>query len=544
MSRHSAKPDRAWFGQAASLLALLVIGVIFVRFSPGEWRWSTDPQRIGWALAASVLFFAAWGFGARRRAARKRAEAGTPLRADGPLPVFHASQTGFAQQLAEQTALALQRAGVPACAKPLTALDVEALATVPRALFIASTTGEGDAPDALAGFVRRTLAGKAPLPGLHYGLLALGDRHYTQFCAFGRQLDAWLQAQGATPMFPSIEVDNADPAALERWRDALAQLGGKALELPQFDAAPWQDWHLVQRQELNPGSQGEPVFQLQLQPVDDPLPAWRAGDIAEVLPQHAPETLSAWFCATGLDPQQQVDVAGTGSSLIDHVARCELPEPAHIAGMDAQQVADTVVQLRARDYSIASIPADGSLELLVRQGHRPDGSLGLAAGWLTRHAAPGKTIALRLRSNPNFHAPDDDVPLILIGNGTGLAALRALLRERIAAGRHANWLLFGERQRSCDFFHGVELEAALAAGHLSHLDLAFSRDGAQRVYVQHLLQQQAERLQDWIEAGACIHVCGSLEGMAGGVDAALRSILGDARMQHLAETGHYRRDVY
>ena len=544
MSRHSAKPDRAWFGQAASLLALLVIGVIFVRFSPGEWRWSTDPQRIGWALAASVLFFAAWGFGARRRAARKRAEAGTPLRADGPLPVFHASQTGFAQQLAEQTAQALQRAGVPACAKPLTALDVEALATVPRALFIASTTGEGDAPDALAGFVRRTLAGKAPLPGLHYGLLALGDRHYTQFCAFGRQLDAWLQAQGATPMFPSIEVDNADTAALERWRDALAQLGGKALELPQFDAAPWQDWHLVQRQELNPGSQGEPVFQLQLQPADDPLPAWRAGDIAEVLPQHDQETLAAWFRATGLDPQQQVDVAGTGSSLIDHVARCELPEPAHIAGMDAQQVADTVVQLRARDYSIASIPADGSLELLVRQGHRPDGSLGLAAGWLTRHAAPGKTIALRLRSNPNFHAPDDDVPLILIGNGTGLAALRALLRERIAAGRHANWLLFGERQRSCDFFHGAELEAALAAGHLSQLDLAFSRDGAQRVYVQHLLQQQAERLQDWIEAGACIHVCGSLEGMAGGVDAALRSILGDARMQHLAETGRYRRDVY
>ena len=97
--------------------------------------------------------------------------------------------------------------------------------------------------------------------------------------------------------------------------------------------------------------------------------------------------------------------------------------------LDAQQVADTVVQLRARYYSIASIPADGSLELLVRQGHRPDGSLGLAAGWLTRHAAPGKTIALRLRSNPNFHAPDDDVPLILIGNGTGLAALRALLAK-------------------------------------------------------------------------------------------------------------------
>ena len=151
---------------------------------------------------------------------------------------------------------------------------------------------------------------------------------------------------------------------------------------------------------------------------------------------------------------------------------------------------------------------------------------------------------LRLRSNPAFHAPDEDIPLILIGNGTGLAGLRALLRERIAAGRHVNWLLFGERQRHCDFFHGAELEAALDAGQLEHLDLAFSRDGTQRVYVQHLLHQHAGRLQQWIDAGACIFVCGSLEGMAGGVDAALRSILGDARMQQLAESGRYRRDVY
>lgn len=536
--------DRAWLGQLSSVCALVLLGLAFVPLSPGEWRWSSDPQRIGCAVAACLVFSGAWGLGAWRRARRDRAAVRTPLAADGPLPVLHASQTGFAQQLAEQTAMALQRAGVPARAQPLAALDVSALTTVPRALFIASTTGEGDAPDELAGFVRRTLSDAAPLPGLQYGLLALGDRHYTQFCAFGRRLDAWLQAQGATPLFPAIEVDNADAAALEHWRESLTQLGGKALELPRFDAVPWQDWRLVQRHELNPGSQGEPAFQLQLQPADGTLPTWRAGDIAEVLPQHDSDTLAAWFQATGLDPHIHVDVSGTRVALREHIARCELPEPAHIAGLDAQHVADSVVPLRGRDYSIASIPDDGTLDLLVRQGRRPDGSLGLAAGWLTHHAAPGQSIALRLRSNPAFHAPEEDVPLILIGNGTGLAGLRALLRERIAAGRHANWLLFGERQRHCDFFHGAELEAALDAGQLEHLDLAFSRDGTQRAYVQHLLHQHAGRLQQWIDAGACIFVCGSLEGMAGGVDAALRSILGDARMQQLAESGRYRRDVY
>ncbi|PKM23655.1 MAG: flavodoxin, partial [Gammaproteobacteria bacterium HGW-Gammaproteobacteria-12] len=107
-----------------------------------------------------------------------------------------------------------------------------------------------------------------------------------------------------------------------------------------------------------------------------------------------------------------------------------------------------------------------------------------------------------------------------------------------------NWLLFGERNRACDFFCGDELQAALAAGELQHLDLVFSRDQADKRYVQDLLREQGERLHAWLNEGAAIYVCGSLQGMAGGVDAALRELLGDATVQELVEEGRYRRDVY
>ncbi|MEO7199450.1 MAG: sulfite reductase flavoprotein subunit alpha, partial [Dokdonella sp.] len=153
-------------------------------------------------------------------------------------------------------------------------------------------------------------------------------------------------------------------------------------------------------------------------------------------------------------------------------------------------------------------------------------------------------IALRVRENPGFHAPRDDRPLILIGNGSGLAGLRGLLKQRVNEQRRRNWLLFGERHAAQDFFHKSDIEIWQAQGWIEHLDLAFSRDQSERIYVQHLLQQQPERLQAWIDAGAVIMVCGSLAGMAQDVDATLRDLLGDATVTRLAAEGRYRRDVY
>jgi sulfite reductase (NADPH) flavoprotein alpha-component len=155
----------------------------------------------------------------------------------------------------------------------------------------------------------------------------------------------------------------------------------------------------------------------------------------------------------------------------------------------------------------------------------------------------GGEATLRLRPNQAFRAPPQDVPLILIGNGTGIAGLRAHMHARLRAGRCRNWLLFGERSRARDFLCGEEIEGWLADGGLARLDLAFSREAPRR-YVQDALRDAGEELRRWVDAGAVILVCGSLEGMAPAVHDVLVEALGEDGMEALAAEGRYRRDVY
>jgi sulfite reductase (NADPH) flavoprotein alpha-component len=209
-----------------------------------------------------------------------------------------------------------------------------------------------------------------------------------------------------------------------------------------------------------------------------------------------------------------------------------------------QQLLDDLQRLPHREYSIASVPADGRIELLLRQMRQPDGRLGVGSGWLTEYAPVGGEIALRIRQNRSFHAPADDRPLILIGNGTGIAGLRSHLKERAHAGRQRNWLFFGERHAAHDFFFQEEIEGWQQSGVLERLDLAFSRDQSARIYVQDVLRARSSELREWVANGAAIYVCGSLAGMAPAVAAVLTEALGAERLEQMAEDGRYRRDVY
>lgn len=448
--------------------------------------------RIVWAIAVALSYLAmcAWFL----RPVRRRKTASLAGADKDTTLIAYASQTGFAEQLAERTASSLRTAGMPVRLAPTGQIGTDTLASVQQALFIISTTGEGDAPDPAASFVRKVLDDAVALPGLRYGVLALGDRKYHNFCAFGHRVDTWLRHQGATALFDVVEVDNGDEGALRNWQHQLSVLSASP-DLPDWETPRYERWRLAQRRLVNPGSAGDPCFHIVLSPGEGAGAAWQAGDIAEI------------------DPRNSTWVASAES----------LPH---------------------REYSIASIPAEGTIHLLVREMRRPDGEPGLGSGWLTRQAALGSEIALRIRKNSNFHLPEEARPLILIGNGTGIAGLRALLKARIAAGHYENWLLFGERSEAADYFFREDLQHWQARHHLSRLDLAFSRDQTQRVYVQHRLAERSDDIRAWIHEGAAIYVCGSLKGMAPAVDAALTQILGADILEELAASGRYRRDVY
>ena len=453
-----------------------------------------------------------------------------------------ASQSGFAEQLAWQTAGQLQAAGLPVKVQSLGSVSQDDLRQSENALFVVSTFGDGEAPDSARGFERSVLGQDLSLKGLNYSVLALGDRQYEHFCGFARRLHFWLTNQGGNALFAPVEVDSGDTTALLHWQQQLGQLTGHA-PAAAWPTAQYENWTLSQRSLLNRDSAGSDVYLLGL---TSPSPqSWQAGDLVEVLPRNCPWAIEHFLEGLGLAGSDGVLIDGMAHTLDQALATRQLPtHRAHLVGLHAQALVDALVPLGMREYSIASIASDGVLELIVRQERHPDGSLGLGSGWLTEHAALGSSISLRLRRNSGFHLPDVPVPLILLGNGTGLAGLRSLLKARIADGQQRNWLLFGERNIQHDFLCQDELQGWLASGDLALLDLAFSRDQEEKIYVQDRLRESADVLRKWLSEGAAIYVCGSLQGMAAGVDQALVDILGSEVVERLIEQGRYRRDVY
>jgi sulfite reductase (NADPH) flavoprotein alpha-component len=437
------------------------------------------------ALCARI-FYREWI--KRKESAKTAASFSSAITGADTWLIAYGSQTGNAEQLAWQTAQALHAATIPAQIISLAQLNADTLQNFKRALFITSTYGEGDPPDNATIFSHKVMGNHYSLDALQYAVLALGDRQYKNFCGFGRQLDQWLQAQGAQALYPRIDVSNSDPTALAQWREQLSHITGTELQT-DWQEPGYESWQLVLRQHMNPGSAGNPVYHIELAPPDNNHNhTWQAGDLVQVLPPSDPE--------------------------------------------------------RPREYSIASIPADGRVHLLIRQERHADGSLGISSGWLTQQAALNSSINLRIRPHRNFRLEDNiNCPLILIGNGTGLAGLRALLKERIAHHKNANWLIFGERNAAFDRYYQNELTAWQQQG-LLEAHLVFSRDDPKRRYVQDHLRDKATQLREWLAQGAAIYVCGSLEGMASGVDAALKEIIGEDAVQQLIEQGRYRRDVY
>ncbi len=478
----------------------------------------------------------------RHRSARQRQQAQWGTAQGDAVLVAFASQTGTAERLALQTASSLRQAGMAVRVLPLDQIDDVSLRAARLALFVVSTTGEGDAPDMAAQLAQQISSAhadnaSAALPDLRFGVLALGDRNYQQYCAFGHAVQAWLCRRHAQPLFDLIDVDNGDEGALRHWQHQLGVISGHS-DAADWSAPAYGRWRLAQRERLNPGSQGAAVFHLRLTPLDLPAPGWQAGDIAEIGPRNSDDEVQRFLRALPL--QQDIPYAELAARQLPHDAAVL----ASLRSLSGAALIAALKPLPHRAYSIASLPADGALELMVRLMHQPDGHLGLGSGWLGVHAQPGQEIALRVRVNAAFHAPAAGQPLILIGNGTGLAGLRAHLRERVAAGERRNWLVFGERSRQHDFFLRDEMQSWQADGWLQRLDLAFSRDQPQRYYVQDSLRENAETLRQWVSEGASIYVCGSLLGMAAGVAQALQDILGQAELQRLAGQGRYRRDVY
>jgi len=468
-------------------------------------------------------------------------------KAGGKILVAFASQTGAAERIAWLSANALAATGFVRVA-PLGGLSAAELAEAGTLLVITSTYGAGEAPDSARAFVKKQMAQTPVLKGLDFAVLALGDRKYdATFCGFGKSLDRWLAAGKGRRLFDLVCVDGDDDTeAMTQWCEQLSQLGAKTSVEQLMPGAP-QDWILAERRLLNPGSPGGEAWHIGLTPKDPSQLHWTAGDIAEIWPRNSEAAVEDFLKQHNFNGELSFRWRGHWTYLRDIIAHSRFPGAHEVEGISLDWLVERLENFDLREYSIASLPECGRMELLVRKAVKDDGSLGLGSGWLTRDAEVGGIIKLRLRPNPNFQPPgaadNREGPQILIGAGTGLSGLRAHLKHRQKKKLGEAWLLFGERSRATDLYYAGDLEDFAADGTLARTDLVFSRESEPRRYVQHLVAEQGEEISAWIGRGASILVCGGLA-MAAGVQEALIAILGEEKLDQMTQSGLYRRDIY
>lgn len=232
-----------------------------------------------------------------------------------------------------------------------------------------------------------------------------------------------------------------------------------------------------------------------------------------------------------------------------------------LSGVDADRFVGLLRKLPHRLYSIASsfnaAPDEVHLTVaVVRYESHGLQRQGVASTFLADRVTDGDTVPVFVNSNPNFRLPDDsNAGLIMVGPGTGVAPFRAFLADREATGATGNnWLFFGDRNFHTDFLYQAEWLDYRARGLLNRVDVAFSRDTDQKVYVQHKMRERARELYDWLEAGAHFYVCGDAERMAPDVHEALIHVIategGHSReraeeyVNELQTANRYQRDVY
>ncbi|WP_411167254.1 Sulfite reductase [NADPH] flavoprotein alpha-component [Aeromonas sp. DSM 116730] len=535
----------------------------------------------------------------------------------GSLTILYGSQTGNAKGVASAIQAQAKAHGLPVTLTSMADYKPKQLKKESHLLVIVSTYGEGEPPESAVDLFEQLKKGKiGKLEGLKFAVLGLGDSSYEFFCQTGKDFDDFLSKAGAERIheLASLDVDYQDAA--KAWGEqavnavaatlsagaATASVAGsvqQAVGHSQYHKENPFPARLSVNQKITGRDSTKDIRHIEInleesgityQP-GDALGIWfdndadlvgevlaltglsgdettAQGPLRAALTRHFELTRLHGGFITGLaeisDNAALKDLAGDKAHVNALVASAQVVDvlKRFPSSLSADQLVKLLRPLTPRLYSIASAQSEVEEEVHLTVGvvryRQEDGTVrsGGASSYLADRLAEEAEVRVFVEYNDNFRLPaNPDTPVIMVGPGTGIAPFRAFMQEREAQGAEGkNWLIFGNPHFTQDFLYQVEWQRYVKSGLLSKISLAFSRDQANKIYVQDRLREAGLELYQWLEAGAHFYVCGDANHMAKDVQEALLDVISDhghksreeaeEYLSELRRAKRYQRDVY
>ena len=513
------------------------------------------------------------------------------------ITILYGTETGNAKKLASEFASQAKKKSIHAKVVSMDQYRLTDLSKEEYLLCIVSTHGEGEPPIAAKQFYDYIHTYQHSLNHLKYSVLALGDTSYPLFCKTGEEVDEQFNKLGASRIVPLQKCDVVYETEANAWFTAIClQLNANTNSIIDIEKKI-EPIKKIGKQifigsvltHININDKGSNRATFHIEIAADEV-NYQCGDSIGIVPENPDEIVNAIIATVGVDPSTTVLFKNETYTIFDvlkykiniihlterlaklYAENTQQQIPAARMNLldvlkqypvkDVAQFLQIVIQLNAispRLYTIASSPAAHPSEihvLALKEKYAINNveQFGLCSNYLSQMAV-GTTFQFFVQANKRFRLPPPDKDMIMIGPGTGIAAFRSFLAERDATGATGkNWLFFGEQHFASNFLYQTEIQNWVETGVLTKVNVAFSHDQAERIYVQHKMMQHAAEMYNWLQAGAYFYICGKKEPMGIEVEKTLLSIIeqqgnstnlqAKAYVENLEEQGRYEKDVY
>ena len=530
------------------------------------------------------------------------------------LDILFGTQTGNSEAIAEDMSKIANEAGFRAKVNSLDNITMDILGNMENVAIITSTYGEGEMPDNAQLFWDALSANTAPnLSNIKYSVLALGDTGYEEFCHAGKLIDTRFEQLGATRIQDRVDCDVDYEELSETWTSSLIakwkpevqvikEKSNDQSNLKEYNRKNPYSAKLLSNRMLSGVNSNKEIMHYEIDLGDSGL-KYEVGDSLSIFPTNKEDLVNKIIDRLGVEfdfvpegyendikmlltekfeiltpTKRLIEYIAKNTndkklkSIIDHTNNKELEN--YKWGMDVLDFMNInpnfkiditdflglLKSLQHRTYSISS-----SLNKVKNEVHLTVSSVrwkrdsrnynGVCSTFLADDCTPGDNIKVFFTPNKSFRLPDDNKDIIMIGPGTGIAPFRAFLQEREyrnSSGK--NWLFFGDQTKNDDFIYKNELEDFISSGVLNKLDLAFSRDQKNKIYVQNVMYENKNEFYNWLESGAYLYICGDANRMAKDVEDMIIKIIMECSnisfdaafeyLNNLKREKRYLRDVY